>query len=198
MQGLYRETETGVPMRLALSDGGLQMDGRIPLVPLSQSDFRVGSSDQRFVFESVGRKRPRIQVRSGEYEDGTYEPVDELKPSEEELRAYEGEYHSNDAETTLEAVLEDGALVVRRRPDRSFVLSPVYRDAFDAARLGFIRFRRDSDGKVVELRLRLPRVPTTCGSREWGRLLGAHSSRKTSWRGAREGLDLLPFTTSNA
>ena len=156
--GLYRDTETGAPMRLALSDDGIQMNGRISLVPLSQTELRVGSSDRRFVFESVGGKRSRIQVRSGEYEDGAYEPVDDFEPSEDELRAFEGEYHSRDAETTLKAVLEDGALVVRRRPDKSFVLSPVYRDAFDADELGFIRFRRDSDGNVVELRLHLSRV----------------------------------------
>jgi CubicO group peptidase (beta-lactamase class C family) len=156
--GLYRDTQTGDPMRLAVVEGQLRMDGRAPMVPLSQTEFLVGSGDRRFIVRPADGPRPSILVRSGEYDDGTYEPVDEFQPSEADLRAYEGEFYSHDAETTLTVIVEEGHLEVRRRPDDSFRLSPVYSDAFTAGQLGLIRFDRDESGTVVELRLRQGRV----------------------------------------
>ncbi len=156
--GLYRDTQTGDPMRLAVVEGQLRMDGRAPMVPLSQTEFLVGSGDRRFIVRPADGPRPSILVRSGEYDDGTYEPVDEFQPSEADLRAYEGEFYSHDAETTLTIIVEEGHLEVRRRPDDSFRLSPVYSDAFTAGQLGLIRFDRDESGTVVELRLRQGRV----------------------------------------
>jgi CubicO group peptidase (beta-lactamase class C family) len=158
LAGLYRDTQTGDPMRLALEDGRLQMDGRVPLLPLSQAEFQVGFGDRRFVFQAGRGSQPSILVLSGEFEDGTYEQVEEFHPAVADLRAYEGEYYSNDAETLFTVVVENDSLIVRRRPDDTFHLSPVYRDGFDAARLGLIRFERDGTGDVIELRLRESRV----------------------------------------
>ena len=158
LAGPYRYTQTGDPMRLVLEDGELQMDGRVTLVPLSRTEFQVGLGDRRFVFQVDGGGRPSILVRSGEFEDGTYEPVDEFHPTAADLHAYEGEYYSHDAETLFAVVVENDSLMVRRRPDATFRLSPVYRDGFTAAWLGLIRFERDAAGNVIELRLRQSRV----------------------------------------
>ena len=87
-----------------------------------------------------------------------YDPVDEFEPTLSDLRAYQGEYSSYDAETTFTVVVEDGELVARRRPDWTVTLSPLYQDAFDAPSLGLIRFRRDDNGRVVEFGLRQARV----------------------------------------
>ncbi len=158
LTGLYRDTQTGDPMHLAVEDGQLRMDSRVTLVPLSQTEFQVGFGDRRFEFQATGRGRPTIVVRSAGFDDGTYEPVDEFQPTGADLRAYEGEYYSNDAETLFAVVVENDSLMVRRRPDARFRLSPVYRDGFEAAQLGLIRFERDGAGRVIELRLRQSRV----------------------------------------
>ena len=97
-------------------------------------------------------------MRSGEYHDGNYEPVEEFAPSARALREYEGEYYSYDAETTLILSVEGGELVAHRRPDARLPFSPVYPDAFNADRLGLVRFHRDPNGRVVELRVRQGRV----------------------------------------
>jgi hypothetical protein len=53
------------------------------------------------------------------------------------------------------AVVEDGALVLKRRPDTVIRLTPTYQDAFTGA-LGTIVFRRD--GKAMELSVAQDRV----------------------------------------
>ncbi len=98
------------------------------------------------------------------------EPADEDEPEEEEeptfdptpaeMEAYEGFYHSPDAETTLQVVVEDDELVILRRPSSRFQLSPGDEaDSFGGS-LGGIRFIRESGeaGPVREFSLSQGRV----------------------------------------
>jgi hypothetical protein len=64
---------------------------------------------------------------------------------------------SDDAETTLRAAVEEGALVLKRRPDTIIRLTPLYKDAF-SGQLGTIIFRRSGTGRVTELSVVQDRV----------------------------------------
>jgi hypothetical protein len=118
----------------------------------------MGSGDRRLVVRSTGTGGPTLTMFTGEYPDDTFEPVEVFSPTEAELNAYEGEFHSNDAETTFVVGVEDGSLVVTRRPNVTFELSPVYADGFVFAEMGFVRFERDGRGNVVALHLTVSRV----------------------------------------
>jgi hypothetical protein len=109
------------------------------------------------VFETREGGRPTIHVESWEYTDHRYEPVEPAEPSLAELRAYEGQYYSADAETTFVVRIEDGGLTVWQRPDVTRTLAPIYQDGFRAGG-NIFRFRRNSSGRVVALSLSLGRV----------------------------------------
>jgi hypothetical protein len=158
LEGIYRNTQTGEPILLLLRDGQLRLDGRIGLIPQSPAEFLMGSGDRRLVVRSTGTGGPTLTMFTGEYPDDTFEPVEVFSPTEAELNAYEGEFHSNDAETTFVVGVEDGSLVVTRRPNVTFELSPVYADGFVFAEMGFVRFERDGRGNVVALHLTVSRV----------------------------------------
>lgn len=161
--GLYRDAVTGEPLRLVMDEGALRIEGGSRLVPLSPSVFRVGTGDRNFEFEPAAapaRPRIRVTVRGADdepYEAGAYEPVEAFEPTAVELGGYAGAFHSEDAETTLTLAVEDGELVMRRRPDSRLTLTPVYRDVFRSP-LGLIRFERDGDGPVTGFGLRQARV----------------------------------------
>ena len=161
--GLYRDAQTGEPLRLVVRGDRLLRTsnfggGGTPLVALSPTEFRAGFN-QRLIFHAAADGgRPSIRVPSVNSDGGMYDPVDEFEPNPSDLREYEGEYSSYDAETTFSLMVEDGDLVARRRPDWKMTLSPAYHDAFDAPRLGLIRFRRDNNGRVVEFGVRQGRV----------------------------------------
>ncbi len=157
LTGLYVDTQTGGPVRLVLNQGQLMLAGRIPLIPRTETEFLLGE-DRNLVVQPVRSGRPSLLMRTGEYDDATLEPVEEFHPTEAELREYEGHYFSPDAETTFTVARGDSGLVVLRRPNASFPLSPVYRDAFDMDGIGLLRFERDVTGNVVELRLYVSRV----------------------------------------
>lgn len=156
--GLYREVDTGDPLRITLEDGALRLGGQ-RLVAQSASEFQVGASERRLVFGAAADGgRPSIDEYTGEYYDNTYEPVDEFAPTAGRLDVYSGTFHSDDAEATLVVAVEDGRLVARRRPDARFELEPVYEDAFDADGLGRLRFDLGADGRATALGLRQGRV----------------------------------------
>ena len=156
--GLYREVDTGDPLRITLEDGALRV-GNQRLVAHSASEFQVGAGARRLVFGAVANGgRPTIDDYTGEYYDNTWEPVEEFAPTVGQLDAYSGTFHSGDAETTLVVAVEDGRLVAWRRPDARFELEPVYEHAFNAGGLGRLRFDLGADGRATAFGMRQGRV----------------------------------------
>jgi CubicO group peptidase (beta-lactamase class C family) len=73
------------------------------------------------------------------------------------LSEFVGVYASEEAESVLRVVVENGNLAIHRRPISSFALKPTYADAFYCS-LGNVRFVRDATQKIVALSLSGPRV----------------------------------------
>ena len=156
--GLYRDPVSGASVRLVMADGRLRIAGGATLIPLSATTFQAGATARRFALERVpGCARPRLRETREDDDATVYEPVPDFAPTAGDLGAYVGEYYSADAEVGLVAAVENGTLVLRRRPATRMVLTPVYADAFDSS-MGRIRFIRDSAGRIVELSVRQERV----------------------------------------
>jgi CubicO group peptidase (beta-lactamase class C family) len=80
------------------------------------------------------------------------------RPTADDLAAFVGTYDSAEVETQLVARVENGFLVLLRRPDTRIMLRPHSRDRFDAgAGLGQVTFHR-KDGVVVALSITQDRV----------------------------------------
>lgn len=149
--GLYRSDTTGLPVTIAREKDGLRA-GRSALLP--QSAFR---------FLTAGRQVWELDARGIRLTDefGTVEEygrVEAATPTPRELESYAGTYTSDEAEATMTAAVENGALVLRRRPDVTIKLTPVYIDAFTAGQLGTVIFRRDAAGRATGLSVVQDRV----------------------------------------
>jgi hypothetical protein len=144
--------------QVVLEDGGRLRIGGDVLVPASETAFHVGTSGQMAVWESsASGERTGFRRMEGDIVVDAYLPVERVEPTAEELRDYEGTFHSPDAETTLTFIVEEGGLVVHRRPADSARVRPSYRDAFFTP-IGFGRFIRDASGAVTEFSLGQGRV----------------------------------------
>jgi CubicO group peptidase (beta-lactamase class C family) len=156
--GFYRDVQTGMEQQVVLEDGGRLRIGGDVLVPASETAFHVGTSGQMAVWESsASGERTGFRRMEGDIVVDAYLPVERVEPTAEELRDYEGTFHSPDAETTLTFIVEEGGLVVHRRPADSARVRPSYRDAFFTP-IGFGRFIRDASGAVTEFSLGQGRV----------------------------------------
>lgn len=135
--GLYRSVRDHSTIKVETANGGLTFDGH----PV-QIAARF-ANDKMFLPNPV-------------YDEDVWERVEPWTPAN--LGVFAGVYTSYEAETVLHVVLDNGKLVMHRRPDASFTLEPTYADAFQSS-LGSVHFLRDAAGKVVALSL--------AGSRVW-------------------------------
>ena len=124
--GLYRSTLTGLPLKV----GG-------------ERDALRGRT---WTFEGHGGGATASDAY-GTIE--AYERVDPAKPTADELSQLAGTYASEEAEVSMIAAVDNGALVLKHRPDVVITLTPLYADAFGAGQLGTVIFTRDAAGRAT-------------------------------------------------
>jgi CubicO group peptidase (beta-lactamase class C family) len=146
--GLYRSTLTGEAAHVVRTETGIRIERGTQFVPESSTRFVADNGD---TLELTGTGA-RLTDRYGSVE--TFERTVAAKPAVSELAELAGTYVSDEAELTLTAAVEDGGLVLKRRPDTAIRLTPLYRDAFSGS-IGTVIFRR---GKSVELSVVQDRV----------------------------------------
>jgi CubicO group peptidase (beta-lactamase class C family) len=156
MAGVYRETSTDAVLRLVWDPkaGALRAEGQ-SLVPTGPGEMYTQNSARRFslergwpenaVFGPLVETSERVKPRRWELQRP-------FKPDPTELRAFAGDYISEELGVTYTFDVEDGALTLRFRPARRFTLEPVFKDAFEADG-NTIRFTRSPDGAVDGLRI---------------------------------------------
>ena len=79
-------------------------------------------------------------------------------PSPADMEAYAGTYYSPDAETVLIVSVEEGRLVLRRRPDSRMTMTAGNESDQFRSSLGQVRFIREGRGPINEFSLSLGRV----------------------------------------
>src|SRR6185503_10012481 len=77
-------------------------------------------------------------------------PAAITQPSAVQLNGLTGSYWSEEAETMLVAVVDQGALVLRRRPDTVIKLTAIGPDKFRGS-IGTVTFKRNASGAVDAL-----------------------------------------------
>jgi hypothetical protein len=152
LAGLYRDTRTGVPVRVESAAEGLRVDGTI-VVPVSATRFEAPGGRSALVFEGnpFADGRPAAVFSSPGQPNVRIEPVGPFAPSAADLTVYAGTYRSDEAEATYTVALEEGKLVMKDRWGAATPLEPQYPDAFDARRGPTVAFRRGASGRVEEL-----------------------------------------------
>ena len=156
LAGVYRETATDAVLRLVWDPkaGALRTGGQA-LVPAGVGELHTADGSRHFatggawpenlmaglMVETAERAKPR-----------RWELQRPFTPGATELRAFAGEYVSDELGVAYTVYVEDGALKLRFRPAQRFTLEPAFKDAFEADG-NTIRFTRASDGSVDGLRI---------------------------------------------
>jgi CubicO group peptidase (beta-lactamase class C family) len=147
--GLYRSVRDSTTISIEDRDGQLILDHRLVFESLPRGTYKAGESTVFFEADSTG-KVERVSMSNPVYGRDVWEKVDGAHPSAAKLQELTGDYTSDEAEVAFEIKVENGALVLHRRPATSMTLRPTYNDAF-ACDLGAVRFLRDASGKVTGL-----------------------------------------------
>jgi len=153
--GLYRDRRRNDVMTVEFRDGGLRIAGPGTLKPITKDAFQAGGA--RFDIDRDAKGVVRgVRVAAGG-EVFAFDRVEPANPTAADLAAFTGEYASDEAEMVLRVAVEDGKLVIHRRPDTKIALTPTFADAF-RSELGGIRFLRGPKGIVTEMSVSQDRV----------------------------------------
>jgi CubicO group peptidase (beta-lactamase class C family) len=160
--GAYRSRLSGEMMNLVPDARGVRIERGTQFVAESGTRFTAENGDVLHV-DAGGL---RIVDRFGSEE--SFERTAVAQPSAAELASLTGTYVSEEAELTLTVAVEDGSLVLKRRPDTTIRLTPLYKDAFRGS-IGTVIFRRGANVElsVVQDRvwdLRFQRRPSSSGT----------------------------------
>ena len=147
--GLYRHTITGDTLTVTVENSTLRVQPGGAVIPVSAGRFVSAGGAVTIEIENDGQ---RLRVANGNGTRATYERTAPFTPSETQLAEYVGVFSSDEAETTLTVAVDGKSLVMRRRPDSTATLRPVYADAFRSPQ-GLVRFHRDASGRVTEVSL---------------------------------------------
>lgn len=153
--GLYRDRRRNDVVTIELQGNELRVNGAGALKPLAKDSFQAGSTRIDLDRDPKGAIRGARITGGGEVL--SFDRVEPARPSAADLAAFAGEYTSDEAEVVLRVAVEDGKLVIHRRPDTKIVLTPTYADAF-SSELGGIRFLRNPKGAVTEMSVSQDRV----------------------------------------
>ncbi|MCI0571744.1 MAG: serine hydrolase [Myxococcaceae bacterium] len=155
--GLYRNLRTHEPLNVVARAGGLEAEGVGTLVPVSGTVFQARAGRAVFELSREGHTRAlRLELASGE--SSTYAPAPPPALTPEKLAGLRGRYESDEAEVAYDVSVEEGRLVLTRRPAVRYVLEPLYADTFRAPDFGLVTFRRDARGRVSGFSLGMDRV----------------------------------------
>lgn len=151
LTGEFRGAKRGDMLSVVREKDGLRVADGPPFVQTAPGRFVYGGVTAE-VFPESGPPVTRIRVTRDNGTEDVYERVPRARPAPDQLAQYVGTYRTPEVEADLQVVVDDGVLTIRRRPDRSVPLRPLYADAFDS-RFGLVRFARAADGRVTHLRM---------------------------------------------
>jgi CubicO group peptidase (beta-lactamase class C family) len=152
LTGLFRSRLTGEAINIVSAPevDGVRWERGAAFARSSNAGTRF-VADNGDAWETDGTKA-RLVDRHGSVEE--FERTALWTPNASDLAELAGTYTSDEAELTLTVMAEDGTLVLKRRPDTTMKLTPLYRDAFAGA-IGTVIFRR---GPEMELSIVQDRV----------------------------------------
>jgi CubicO group peptidase (beta-lactamase class C family) len=159
LSGLYRNQRTLDPLRLEAAGGTLRMDGSTELLPVSETEFvRPGSADRMIFIVGDGGRATGMRLLDADGDTIRFEPMVAVSPPPDELRQYEGRFHSDEADATYTLTVTNGVLELRLRPHIVHPLTPVYADAFTTPSGRLVRFIRGASGRVEQMSFGMGRV----------------------------------------
>ena len=152
--GLYRlGSDEDHILSIAVRDGRLTLrdfyddNYDMLMTPISANRFLIAGTPLEFSPAEAGRPQSWHVI------DAEGRPLLELQlmkfdVSKADLRAFAGEYRSDELDVTYTVAVRDSSLVVQ-----SSTLHPVLKDAFVGDYVGMVRFERDARGAVAAFTL---------------------------------------------
>ncbi len=146
---LWRNEKTHLPERTVVENGVLRLAGQAVLRPLRDGSFLGGSARIRFQMGTNG-KPISVEVDTGEAIN-RYFAETQWTPTPDELKAFAGVWHSEEAGASFTIAAEDGKAFFVQRPNTRLQLRPQFKDHFSLGLGQVLWATRDANGRITKL-----------------------------------------------
>jgi hypothetical protein len=147
-RGGYRDRKDQTVVKIAVDSGGLVVTGApdpLKLSPLSETRFREVDAPAPRELEFGGDEADLRLFRHGRLQR-TFDAVELVDPTVDDLRGYEGRYFSEELAATYTLTLEEGALSLQRGRLEPVVLEPTARHELQVEDLRLVFGRPGPEG----------------------------------------------------
>jgi hypothetical protein len=166
MTGLYRNPSDGNFLRVFVHDGkllvrdGVDEGDGIELLPVNASRAFVSGGSTSLDFVPGATRRPQeIHItRAGMKPLVLQRLGDSRAPWVPDLRAFTGEYTSQEIDARYTLAVRNSALAIQIPGRANIILKPVSVDSFAGGLAGLVQFFRDARGTVTGFSLSTPGV----------------------------------------
>jgi CubicO group peptidase (beta-lactamase class C family) len=152
--GMYRDDLTDAVIRFAPQANSVAFGVPTQIVLAAESPTLLRGPTVAYELRRVGGKRRVVRMAA---DTATYDEVAAPDTTPRALAALVGTYRSDELESDLRMVVENGRLVMYVRPGERVPLQPVYMDGFSGGGSS-LRFTRDRAGRVTGLSVFAGRV----------------------------------------
>ncbi len=153
LAGMYKNERDGSTFQLSVKNNKLVPDNDLSLTTVSENIFKPDN----FLFDIKGTRG--LYIPFSPRDTIPFTKVNPASLSQKDFSAYEGEYFSEETNSTLSIGENKGVLVVHLKPKEDFPLLPTYADAFKITGLDCdVQFTRSSAGKILLMKMSVSRT----------------------------------------
>jgi len=147
LAGSYREAESHSVYNVTADGGDLVLYGE-HLKPVGPGRYSLGTTTE-MQFDSPSGAEPRFIISLPDGNPRTFERIQPVTPTAEELAQYAGEYQSSELQATYKFAVKDGKLILSIGWQEPVTLEPTVRDEFESSVGVTLVFRRDGSGHIT-------------------------------------------------
>ncbi|MHA2284218.1 MAG: serine hydrolase domain-containing protein [Promethearchaeota archaeon] len=162
-EGVFHDSKKGAVCELRLKDGEIRVDYlgyEFKIVPIDERNYySVGAEwELNFVFNELDDETyKKLEIIYGLHEAETYEAIDVITPTPDQIAEYEGEYFSEELDIPYKLIIDEEKLRLHRKNPPKNSLKPAINDMFWSDYMIF-HFLRDDQNKVSGFHLSAGRV----------------------------------------
>ncbi len=155
LEGIYVAQTLNGTLNLSVADESLTLNGRNPLVPISENNFGIKGWSGEIEIEHSSQST-FLHLIDGQKE--TYYKVEKWEDNGEQLKTYEGKYWSDELEIVYNLYIENGELNVKNRWFGIMKLQPISKDFFESNKGYYVKFTRNQQGEISGLNINSERT----------------------------------------
>jgi len=160
-EGMYWNDTDNYSRKIYLEDDTLwylrSNNKKSPLIPIAENEFQIGGINEKLVL-TFEKNTNKLSLISADNSIKTFEKYEDKAPTIEELKAYTGNFYSNELETFYKISLKNGKLYGYHSRWGEFEIQILKKDVLSWSGMSISKYKRNKKGTVIGFNITMNRI----------------------------------------